>query len=373
MPDVGRKTLFRAMPPAGLRVGIFSKFHASGGSERRCIEMANALVRSGTHIAWLLCETGFSSRLTEITDSRVMIYRNWPIDLPAGAPRAEDLDCLLIVNTDSKEYCQHEFWEQRAALNQAAFDICHLRQMVFLFNFIVSPSRTLASIAERCPRVRIITANRKFYDEIDDQDRYRAIRHLPRLILESPIDPQSVSREKSASTRLRLGCHGSPSADKWNSDWPELITRVNAACGHDCVAWRFLGMPQPLAQTLLSIPNVTAHPAWSLPVGEFLKSLDICVSFPSWKREEPWSRSIAEAMMSGCPVITTPRGGNRDQVSSGVNGWLCRSLDDFVRCVAELVEIPERRHEMSRNACRLAESFQSSQVVSKFIEFIRNR
>ena len=49
-------------------------------------------------------------------------------------------------------------------------------------------------------------------------------------------------------------------------------------------------------------------------VSDFLSSIDVFLFFPEWKREEPWGRVIAEAMVSGCPVIALDRGGTKDQV-----------------------------------------------------------
>ena len=49
-------------------------------------------------------------------------------------------------------------------------------------------------------------------------------------------------------------------------------------------------------------------------VRDFLDQLDVFLFFPEWSREEPWSRVVAEAMVSGCPIIALDRGGTKDQV-----------------------------------------------------------
>ena len=366
LDDVRRKPAATSLP----RLGIFSKMHVPGGSERRCIEMANSLFQRGGWAVDLLCERSFSSQLRDLVMPEVRIIPHWLVESHAESPQAEDLAGLLVVNTDSKEFCTRQFWEARRDAQGRMLKLDQLRQLVFLFNFIVSPSRQLTSMAEVCPRLKIITANRKFFDEIDDQDRYVGVRALPRLILESPIDPQSVSAIKLPNERVRIGCHGSPYGDKWNTEWPQLIQRVNDLCGPERVEWRFLGMVKEVAGEVATIANVTVHPTWSVPVKSFLEELDVCISFPSWKREEAWSRSLAEALLSGCPVLTTPRGGNRDQVHSGVNGWHCRSLDDFVRRTVALLKNPDQRTEMSQQARRLAAAFESPRVIEKFLTFL---
>ena len=75
---------------------------------------------------------------------------------------------------------------------------------------------------------------------------------------------------------------------------------------------------------MISIPDVnepsmkkTLSLIAALAVPEFLQGIDVLLFFLGWQREEAWARSAAEALMSGCPVITTNRGGNRDQVIHG--------------------------------------------------------
>ena len=72
-----------------------------------------------------------------------------------------------------------------------------------MFNFLISPSRYLNKIAERGPKVGIITTNTKFYEEVTSQDRYEDVRRFPRIRLESPIEPNTVTTEKTKSDKIR--------------------------------------------------------------------------------------------------------------------------------------------------------------------------
>ncbi|MEQ8789843.1 MAG: glycosyltransferase family 4 protein [Pirellulaceae bacterium] len=353
-----------------MRFGIFSKFDMAGGSERRCVEMANALVRHTPHQARLLCERDFPDRLREGVDERVDLQVNVLAPSPGRPELFYDLDCLLVVNTDSQEFCRRDYWRGNTSRHQVGVDLTRIRQAVFLFNFIVSPSRRLAEIEVDCPRLKIITANRKFLDEIGKQSRYRAVRHIPRMMLESPIDPSRIDPQKRPADVVRIGMHSTPNQDKWNREWPELIAEVNRRRPAASIGWRFMGMPDDLRGAVSSFSNVEAVAAHARPVSDFLRELDVFAFFTSWKREEPWGRSTAEALMSGCPVVATPRGGNRDQIVSGNNGLLCESREEFADAIALLVESASLRRSMGRLARRMAGDFTSESVIHRFVRFV---
>jgi trehalose synthase len=110
---------------------------------------------------------------------------------------------------------------------------------------------------------------------------------------------------------------------------------------------------------------------FSTPVSNFLSGIDVFLFFLSWKREEPWARSAGEALMSGCPVITTARGGNKNQVVHGNTGFLCKTVEDFANACTRLVENPPLLETMRLNAKRAARHFTSDAVVQRFLDFIQ--
>ena len=75
--------------------------------------------------------------------------------------------------------------------------------------------------------------------------------------------------------------------------------------------------------------------------------------------------------MSGCPVITTARGGNRSQVIHGNTGFLCKTLDEFAQACERLVEEPSLLELMRQNAMRSARHFSSGEVAKRFLKFIQ--
>jgi glycosyltransferase involved in cell wall biosynthesis len=58
--------------------------------------------------------------------------------------------------------------------------------------------------------------------------------------------------------------------------------------------------------------------------------------------EEPFGIVMAEALACGTPVVGFPRGGVREVVRDGHNGWLCADVDSAVAAVARLDRIDRR-------------------------------
>jgi glycosyltransferase involved in cell wall biosynthesis len=194
------------------------------------------------------------------------------------------------------------------------------------------------------------------------------VRHYPRFQLESPINPL-VARAKTKSRRLRFGMHSLAMKYKWNREFPELIRRLNEIHG-DRISWDFMGMTKEVGRTICA-ENVSLRREFAMPVSEFLRGIDVFVFFLDWGREEPWARAAGEALMSGCPVITTAKGGNRDQVLHGNTGFLCKSLEDFATSCTRLIDNPALVSAMQRNAQRSARRFASPVVARRFLDFIR--
>ena len=88
------------------------------------------------------------------------------------------------------------------------------------------------------------------------------------------------------------------------------------------------------------------------------------------KREEPWARVIAEAMVSGCPVIALNKGGTKDQVLEGNNGFLCKKYNDYLRRVIYCIEHKEEVSIMSKNSIRISKDFYTEKIINRLIDII---
>lgn len=332
------------------------------------MELANQFARLNLE-SHLIAEGDIHPRIKEKVASNVRVLPG--VFLGKKTARQSsifyELDSLIVVNSDSKSFTTAPYWLGQSQHHQVAVDLKRIRQMNFLFNFIVSPSISLASIKPFVEDVRIITTNSKFFHEISQQSRYENVRHYPRMISESPIDPLSITTQKTPTNRIRIGMHSLPLENKWNVDFVKLIHEVNQ--DHK-VQWHFMGMPQRLAEHAKKEKHVTVRKEFSMPVKEYLSNLDLFCFYSSFGREEPWSRAVAEALTSGCPVVSTHKGGNADQIVHGNNGFLCRSHDEFRKSIQFLLDRPEVLQVQRHNAIRTSRAFSSTRVAAKILDFI---
>jgi glycosyltransferase involved in cell wall biosynthesis len=77
--------------------------------------------------------------------------------------------------------------------------------------------------------------------------------------------------------------------------------------------------------------------------GVYLRDAAALIQTPRWFDTFPFA--ILEANASGTPVISLADGGVPEQISNGVNGFLCKTFND-------LVEAMERVHEIKPQDCR---------------------
>jgi glycosyltransferase involved in cell wall biosynthesis len=159
-------------------------------------------------------------------------------------------------------------------------------------------------------------------------------------------------------------------SSKWNMDHKELITRVNEKVG-DQIYWDFMGVSKDLWPEIVDIENVICRRQFSIPVNVYLYGIEVFLYFISWKRQEPWSRAVAEAMMSSCPVIATDTdGGNRMQVVRGNNGFLCSTVEEMEEAIIRLVMDKRLRRSMAYNSYIYSRFFSTEAIISKLINFI---
>lgn len=339
-------------------IAIFSKFDMAGGSERRCVELANGIRKYTDHSVDILAEKDFPETLTALVDEGITIVPHALLK-PAHFVTAT---CIIVVNTDCREFSTLDYWEGKSHRHDEQIPIEGINKMLFLYNFLVSPSQHLHEIAKYTD-IGIITTNRKFFDEITKQDRYERVRVLPRYILGSPIDPGTIKTRVREKANV-FGCHSKRLGSKWNPDWPKLEGEITDR--YPSAEFRFMGMKDTIAKGMKGVCLKENEN----PVSDFLDSLDVFVFFPEYKREEPWARVIAEAMIAGLPIVALDRGGTSDQVLKFNNGILCKKFDDYHKALVYLVEHPKVIETMSRNSIRISKEFHTENVIKKLMEII---
>src|SRR5207302_9427958 len=59
--------------------------------------------------------------------------------------------------------------------------------------------------------------------------------------------------------------------------------------------------------------------------------------------EEPFGLAMIEAMVSGTPVLATPRGAASEVVDAGITGWIAPDVDGLLAADGRLDDIDLRR------------------------------
>jgi glycosyltransferase involved in cell wall biosynthesis len=353
-----------------MNIVIFSKFDMSGGSEFRCAEFANGLTMYSDHKVFLMAEKNIPPRIENYLNPSVIKIKNC-FQSPSYFYEA---DFILTINTDCKDFSTIDYWRGMSSRHNISLDLNKLKnkKMYFLYNFLISPSRHLYKFLEHDIDVGVIATNTKFYEEISKQDRYERIRILPRYILESPINPYNLNiRIRKPVDGITFGMHSKRVGNKWNNEIYKLINAINDRYGSDNkIKFRFMGVKEELKKKIKDINNVNCLKEDEESVSDFLSTLDIFLCFPEWSREEPWGRVIAEAMVSGCPVIGLNKGGTKDQILNYNNGILCKNFNDFYKSVIYFIEHKDVISKMSKNSIRISKNFYTKKIISKLLDII---
>lgn len=346
-------------------ISIFSKFKIAGGSERRCLELANSIVRFSNYPVSILCrEEVFPERLKADLDERVQLIT----DCLKKPDYFYNSDIVLTVNTDSRDFCKIEYWQSFLDLNRMKN-----KTMVFLFNFIVSPSQNLYKLEELGIKIGIITTNKKFFEEIDNKDKFTNVSHMPRMILESPIDPSKYQLSNNTnSNNFNIHFLSKSYDDKWNDDIVPLVeslSRLNSE--NKKFIFNMMGVKNELIPKLKTFENVKVYRESEIKLFDFFSDSDLFIFFPSYNRQEPWARVIAEAMTCGLPILALNNsGGTADQVIDGNNGFLCNNLSDFIDKSVYLFTNIELCKKMGRNSRIYSKEFSSEIICNKFLRFV---
>lgn len=356
-----------------MNIGIFSKIGSKGGSEHRCVELANGISEFTQHRAFLLCE----EHLNPIFRHAYPLHKNVDVVENIFKPQAlnhgmlYEMDRLLIVNSDSYSFTKRAYWQGQTEHHQQTIDLLRLPPLTFLFNFVITPAHYLASIAELGVEVKIICSNAEFMKEISGQtkNRFSEIQTLPRFTLPSPIDKNSISIDKYPDKLIRIGRHSRAFNYKLNSEIVSLIEAINRNHS-DEIQWDFMGVPRDHPLTKCNAPNLIIRNEYSMPVREYLKQIDIFLFFIDWNRHEPWSRSVAEAMLSGCPILATNKGGNKEQIIPGNNGFLCNDISDFEKSLIKLINSKALRNEMARNSILYGQQFTTDKIIQQLMDIL---
>ena len=89
---------------------------------------------------------------------------------------------------------------------------------------------------------------------------------------------------------------------------------------------------------------------------------------------EGMSNSLIEAMALGLPVISTnsPIGGAKMLINNEINGILIpvNNKDSLVEAMIKILENPEFRNKLARNASNIVNIINNKKIIDKWIDLI---
>jgi len=172
-------------------------------------------------------------------------------------------------------------------------------------------------------------------------ERMRQIFVIPPGV--EPEDLIKIKRYKKEKERLVIGRHSSDLPDKYPKEQIDILKEV----GHPAI---ILGGEKYYDQEVLKQDNITVLPVGAMEVPRFLASIDIFTYRTAPSVKETWGRILTEAMLAGLPAVVEDCGGLSEQIEHGVDGFLCKNDDQFVRYLTMLVTDHELRYEMGQKA-----------------------
>lgn len=344
-----------------------------GGSEMRCITLCNALVKFSDHKVNLLCSNEHpSENLARHLDPRVTLVE----DCLSKPEYIYNSDFMLVVNSDSRDFCTKEYFLGKSVSNSKyELDLSKFPpKMGFLFNYLLSPARTLSFWEEYGKKICLLPTNSKFFNEISSEDKFESVRALPRFILQSPINPEKIPAPKSElPTNPFVFCMIAKHLDgKWNSEIPELISFITGIY-KDKVKFILMGVKNSVKEKLKDNPYVELLKEGEKSVGEVLSMSSAYIAYPDYKRSEPLARCNSEAMLAGLPIILLQdRSGNLDQCVMGNNGYLAKDLSAYKAACLKLIENPKLANALGRNSAIYAKEFTDKKITEKFLSIIES-
>lgn len=174
-------------------------------------------------------------------------------------------------------------------------------------------------------------------------------------------------KKQRPSGQFTIGWIGSPTTSKYLLKIAPALQKV---CEGGMVKIRLIGA------TELDLPGVDVeYMEWTEGTEiEHMRAFDVGIMpLP----DEPWAKGkcgfkLIQYMACCLPVIASPVGANRTIVSSGENGFLANSINDWVDTLLLLKENPKMREQLGQNGRKLVEErYCLSVTAPKYLEILR--
>ena len=97
-----------------------------------------------------------------------------------------------------------------------------------------------------------------------------------------------------------------------------------------------------------------------------VRSSDVLLQASLW---EGMPFSVLEAMALARPCVVSDVAGNRDLVTDGVSGFVCSSVEDYIRALTELAKMPDMRQTLGEGAlASISRDFSLNAAIGRWAE-----
>jgi glycosyltransferase involved in cell wall biosynthesis len=192
---------------------------------------------------------------------------------------------------------------------------------------------------------------------------------FPGIVQESLIDldrfsPANELNKVPSGSRFKVGRLSRDVLEKHNQRDPDLYRRlVDSGCAVSIMGGTCLKPRLP------DSPHVNLMPACVMEAGLFLRGLDCFLFRTSEESLEASGRVVSEAMACGLPVVCHSRGGYRDLIDHGQNGFLFDSDEEAFQIITMLKGDEELRKKIGRASRASMESRYSPEARKRVVEY----
>lgn len=175
-------------------------------------------------------------------------------------------------------------------------------------------------------------------------------------------------------THIGWFSNGAEGIEIIQSIYPELCQRYrNKIQIHTYVAPRWIpDIEQRFSQGLIQIyPIVSLREMYSL-----VKGMDILIN-PLNDNKTPFlnSKSEIKYLHAGAakkPLVVTPIVAYRDAITHGITGFLTETAEEWLNTLSELIDRPELREEIGRNAySHICDNYTYAHVADRYAQFFK--
>lgn len=364
-------------------IGIFSKLGMPGGSENRVTHLANCLCKRMA--TFIFAEKEFSKKLKPQLDSRIVL-REHTTETPKHRSELQNIDALLVVNSDSYSFCKKAYWDgSQGKHHKHNINISQIPSIGFLFNYVVSPAQNLVDLSKVNPNLKILCTSNWFIKNLQTEKKFDKLRalNLPIKQINSPVSG-IFDRPKTPGDRIRINRHSMAFAYKHDQDNIEVVEALCNKYGKK-ISFKWMGVPShvrnihskdkhdkvPYREVLAKHKQMHIISEYFVPVPDLLQETDILFFDISRHRKEPWPRTIAEGMLSGCCCVTNNNYGMAEQIKHGETGFLFDNAEQAIEQLSHLIENPEKIKEVGEKAREHAkQNWLDEVVVDQTLEFL---